>query len=95
MPSGWFELQHQMCTKEGVDIIYIAWKVSGISETLKAGKFCLQLLDSFHDISPVVQLDNNHVDFNLRAVCELTDFRLSIGNSPTTDESEESCSESE
>lgn len=56
--AQWFvELYNQMGTKEGADIIHIAWKASCISDALKAGKFSLQSLNPFHDICSVVKLD--------------------------------------
>ena len=44
------ELYNQMSTAEGQKIIYSAWKASGITEAIKAGKACLQPLDPFHFI---------------------------------------------
>ena len=59
------ELYNQMSTAEGQKIIHSAREVSGITEAMKAGKASLQPLDPFHDIDPMVKLDDEGVDFNL------------------------------
>ena len=65
------ELYNQMSTAEVQKIIHSAWKASGITEAMKAGKASLQPLDPFHDIDPMVELDDESIDFNLREVCNL------------------------
>ena len=65
------ELYSQMSTAEGQKIIHSAWKTSGITEAMKAGKAPLQPFDPFHDIDPMVEFDDEGVDFNLREVCDL------------------------
>ena len=44
-----------------------------LTEAMKAGKASLQPLDPFHDIDPVVEFDDQGVDFNLREVCNLNE----------------------
>ena len=68
-----------MSTTEGQKIIHSAWKASGITEAMKAGKASLQPLDPFHDIDPMVELDDEGVDFNLREVCNLSESQLANG----------------
>ena len=89
------ELCSQMSTVEGQKIIHRARKASGITETIKAGKASLQTLDPFHDIDPMVELDDEGVDFNLREVCNLNEFQLANGCSFKNEDSDESSSESE
>ena len=63
---------------------------------MKAGKASLQTLDPFHDIDPMVELDDEGVDFNLREVCNLNDeSQLANGCSYKNEDSDESSSESE
>ena len=71
------------------------WKASGITEAIKAGKASLQPLDPFHDIDPMVELDDEGVDFNLREVCNLNESQLPNGCSYKNEDSDESPSESE
>ena len=89
------ELYNQMSTAEGQKIIHSAWKASGITEAMKAGKASLQPLDPFHDIDPMVELDDEGVDFNLREVCNLNESQLANGCSYKNEDSDESSSESE
>ena len=56
------ELYNQMSTTEGQKIIHSAWKASGITEAMKAGKSSPQPLDPFHDIDPMAELDDEGVD---------------------------------
>ena len=84
-----------MSTAEGQKIIHSAWKASGITEAMKAGKASLQPLDPFHDIDPMVELDDEGVDFNLREVCNLNESQLANGCSYKNEDSDESSSESE
>ena len=88
------ELYNQMSTAEGQKIIHSAWKASGITEAMKAGKASLQPLDPFHDIDTVVKLDDEGADFNLREVCNLNESHLANGCSYNED-SDESSNESE
>ena len=67
------ELYNQMSTAEGQKIIQSAWKASGITEAIIAGKASLQPLDPFHDINPMMELDDEYVGFNLREVCNLNE----------------------
>ena len=62
---------------------------------MKAGKASLQPLDSFQDIDPMVELDDEGVDFNLREVCNLNESQLANGCSYKNEDSDESSSESE
>ena len=62
---------------------------------MKAGKSSLQPLDPFHDIDPMVELDDEGVDFNLREVCNLKESQLANGCSYKNEDSDESPSESE
>ena len=89
------ELYNQMSTAEGQKIIHSAWKASGITEAMKAGKASLQPLDPFHDIDPMVELDDEGVDFNLREVCNLNECQLANRCSYKNEDSDESSSESE
>ena len=89
------ELYNQMSTAEGQKIIHSAWKASGITEAMKTGKASLQPLDPFHDIDPMVELDDEGVDFNLREVCNLNESQLANGCSYKNEDSDESSSESE
>ena len=89
------ELYKQMCMAEVQKIIHSAWKASGITEAMKAGKVSLQTLDPFHNIDPMVELDSEGVDFNLRQVCNLNESQLANGCSCKNEDSEESSSESE
>ena len=59
---------------------------------MKAGKASLQPLDPFLDIDPMVELDDEGVDFNLREVCNLNESQLANGCSYRN---EDSSSESE
>ena len=79
------ESYNQMGTIEGTDIILSVWTAFSIGDALKSGKFCLQPLDSFHDIQLTVESDEKNVDIDLRAVCELNDSQISIRYSPKTD----------
>ena len=54
-----------MSTAEGQKIICSAWKAPEITEVIKAGKASLQPHDPFHDIDPMVKLDDEGIDFNL------------------------------
>ena len=56
---------------------------------MKAGKASLQPLDPFHDIDPMVELDDEGVDFNLREVCNLNESQLANGCSYKNDDSDE------
>ena len=87
------ELYNQMST--GQKIIDSAWKGSGITEGMKAGKASFQPLDPFHDIDPIVELDDEGVDFNLREVCNLNESQLVNGCSYKNEDSDQSSSESE
>ena len=58
------ELYNQMSTAEGQKIICSAWKAPEITEVIKAGKASLQPHDPFHDIDPMVKLDDEGIDFN-------------------------------
>ena len=89
------EWYNQMSTAEGQNIIHGAWKASGITEAMKAGKPSVQHVDSFHDIDPMVELDDDSVDFNLREVCNLNKYQLANGCSYKYEDSNESSSESE
>ena len=89
------ELYDQMSTAEGQKIIHGAWKASGITEAVKAGKASLQPLDPFHDIDSMVELDDEGVDFNLPEVCNLNEFQLANGCSYKNEDSNESSSESQ
>ena len=89
------ELYNQMSTVEGQKIVHRSWKASGITEAMKAGKASLQPLDPFHDIDPMVELDDEGVDFNLREVCNLNKSQLANGCSYKNEDSDESSSESE
>ena len=89
------ELYNQISTAEGQKIIHSAWKASGITEAMKAGKTSLQPLDPFHDIDPMVELDDEGVDFNLREVCNLNESQLANGCSYKNEDSDELSSESE
>ena len=62
---------------------------------MKAGKASLQPLDPFHDIDPMVELDDEGVDFNLPEVCNLNESQLASGCSYKNEDSDESSSESE
>ena len=62
---------------------------------MKAGKALLQSLDPFHDIDPIVVLDEESVDFHLREVYNLTESQLSSGYSYKNEDSDESSIESE
>ena len=62
---------------------------------MKAGKASLQPLDPFHDIDPIVELDDEGVDFNLREVCNLNESQLANRCSYKNEDSDESSSESE
>ena len=84
-----------MSTAEGQKIIYIARKASGITELMKGGKASLQPLDPFHDIDPMVELDDEGVYFNLREVCNLNESQLANECSYKNEDSDESSSESE
>ena len=84
-----------MSTAEGQKIIHSAWKALGITEAMKAGKASLQSLDLFHDINPVVELDDEGVNFNLREVRNLNESQLANGCSYKNEDSDESSSESE
>ena len=84
-----------MSTAEGKKIIHSAWKASGITEAMKAEKASLQPLDPFHDINPIVELDDEGVYFNLQEVCNLNESQLANGCSYKSEDSDESSSESE
>ena len=84
-----------MSAAEGQKIIHSAWKASGITEAMKAGKASLQPLDPFLDIDPMVKLDDEGVDFNLQEVCNLNESHLANGCSYKNEDSDESSSESE
>ena len=89
------ELYNQMSTAEGQKIIHSAWKASGITEAMKAGKASLQPLFPFHDIDLMVELDDEGLDFNLREVCNLNESQLPNGCTYKNEDSDESSSESE
>ena len=89
------ELYNQMSTAEGQKIIHSAWKASGITEAMKAGKASLQPLDPFHDIDSIVELDDEGVDFNLQEVYNLNKSQLANRCSYKNQSSDESSSESE
>ena len=89
------ELHNQMSTAEGQKIIHSAWKALGITEAMKAKKASLQPLDPFHGIDPMVELDDEGVDFNLREVCNLSESQLANGCSYKNEDFGESSSESE
>ena len=84
-----------MSTVEGQKIYHSAWKASRITQAMKAGKASFQPLDPFHDIYPMVELDDEGVDFNLREVCNLNESQLANGCSYKNEDSEDSSSESE
>ena len=84
-----------MSKAEGQKIIHSAWKASGITEAMEAGKASLQPLDPFHDIDPMVELDNEGVNFNLREVCNLNESQLANGCSYKNEDSDESSCKSE
>ena len=67
----------------------------GVTEAMKAGKASLQLLHPFHDIDPMVALDDEGVDFNLREVCNLNESQKANGCSHKNEDSDKSSSESE
>ena len=58
---------------------------------MKAGKASLQPLDPFHDIDPMVELDDEGIDFNLREV----ESQLVNGCFYKNEDSDESSNESE
>ena len=89
------ELYNQMSTAEGQKIIHSTWKALGITEAMRAGKASLQPLEPFHDIDPMVELDDEVIDFNLREVCNLNESQLANGCSYKNEDSDESFSESE
>ena len=68
---------------------------SGITEVMKAGKASLQPFDVFHDINPMVELDDEGVNFNLRDVCNLNESQLANGCFYKNEDSDESSSKSE
>ena len=51
--------------------------------------------DPLHNIDQMVELDDEGVDFNLREVCNLSEFQLANGRSNKNEDSDESTSESE
>ena len=83
------ELHNQMSTAEGQKIIHSAWKTSGITETMKDGKASLQSLELFHDINPMVELDDEGISFNLREVCNLSESQLANECSYKNEDSDE------
>ena len=83
-----------MSTAEGQKIIHSAWKASGITDAMKAGKASLQPLEPFQDIDPMLVIDEG-VDFNLREVCNLNESQLANGCSYKNEDCDESSSESE
>ena len=89
------ELYNQMSTADGQKVIHSAWKTSGITEAMKAGKASLQPLDPFHHIDPMVELDDEGVALNLQEVCNLNESQLANGCSYKNEYSDESSSESE
>ena len=89
------ELYNQMSTAEGQKIIHSTWKALGITEAMRAGKASLQPLEPFLDIDPMVELDDEGIDFNLREVCNLNESQLANGCSYKNEDSDESFSESE
>ena len=70
------ELYNQMSTAKGQKTIHSAWKTSGITEAMKAGKASLQPLHPLHDIDPMMELDDEGVNFNLQEVCNLNKSHL-------------------
>ena len=62
---------------------------------MKSGKASLQPLFPFHDIDPMVEFDDEGVDFNLREVCNLNESQLANGCTYKNEDSDESSSESE
>ena len=64
---------------------------------MKAGKASFQPLHPFHDIDPMVELDDEGVDFNLREriPTNLNESQLANGCSYKNKDSDESSSESE
>ena len=76
-------------------IIHSAWKASGITEAMKSGKASLQPLFPFHDIDPMVEFDDEGVDFNLREVCNLNESQLANGCTYKNEDSDESSSKLE
>ena len=60
-----------------------------------AGKFSLQPLDTFHDINPMMELDDEGVEFNLREICNLNESQLVNRFSYKTEDSDKWSSESE
>ena len=51
--------------------------------------------EPFHDIDPMVKLDDEGVDFNQREVCNLNESQLAKGCSYKNEDYDESSSESE
>ena len=64
---------------------------------MKAGKASFQPLDPFHDIDPMVELDDEGVDFNLREriPTNLNESQLANRCSYKNKDSDQSSSESE
>ena len=62
------ELYNQMSTAEGQNLIHSAWKASGITEGMKAGKASLQPLDPYYDIDPMVELDDEGITYEKFAI---------------------------
>ena len=62
---------------------------------MKSGKASLQPLFPFHDIDPMVEFDDEGVDFNLREVCNLNESQLANGCTYKNEDSDESSSKSE
>ena len=60
---------------------------------MKAGKASFQPLDPIHDIDPMVELDDEGVDFNLRVIWNLNESQLANGCSYKNEDSDESSSE--
>ena len=89
------ELYNQMSMAEGQKIIHSAWKASGITEAMEAGKASFQPLDLFYDIDPMVELDDEGIDFNLQEVCNLSESQLVKRCFYKNEDSDESSSESD
>ena len=89
------ELYNQISAAKGRKIIHSAWKASGITEAMKAGKASLQPLEPIHDIDPMVELVDEGIDFNLREVCNLNESQLANGCSYKNEDSDKSSSEYE
>ena len=81
--AGWIvDFYMEMTTLNGMKIIEIGWKASGIQDTIKLGSKGLPPIDPFEDIDPLINENQAANEGNqLQAIYALIYEELSLGNS--------------